>query len=50
MMNVMYDGITMALIIIIPQRGIKDVMVSSERFNPKAIGMATVTATRARLE
>ena len=35
---------------IIPQIGIKDAIESSERFNPKAIGIATVTATKARLE
>jgi hypothetical protein len=49
-MNVMYDGITMALIIIIPQIGINEPKVLSGMFNPKAIGMATITATKARLE
>ncbi len=49
-MNVMYDGITIAFIIIVPQSGIKDAIESSEKFNPKATGIATVTATRDRLE
>ena len=46
----MYDGITIALIMITPQTGIKDAMELSGTFNPKAIGIATMTATRARLE
>jgi hypothetical protein len=49
-MNVIYVGITIALIIITPQMGIKETIELSGMFNPKAIGMATTTATRARLE
>jgi len=50
MINVMYDGITIALIMIIPHTGTKEPNVFRGRFNPKAIGIATVTAIKARLE
>ena len=40
----------MALIIIIPQIGINEPKVLSGMFNPKAIGIATVTAMSARFE
>ena len=49
-MNVMYVGITIALMVITPQIGIKEAIESRGMFNPKAIGIATVTATKARLE
>ncbi len=48
-MNVIYDGITIALIIIIPQIGMNEAMELSGMFNPKTIGIATETAMRARL-
>ena len=43
-------GITITLIIIIPQVGIKKIIELSGIFNPKAIGITTITATKARLE
>ena len=49
-MNVIQVGITMALIIITPQTGMNETMELRGMFNPKAIGIATITATRARLE
>ena len=50
MMNVMQDGITIALIKIIPQTGTNVPNMLSGMFNPKAIGIATETAITARLE